>query len=58
MVTVRMTDETYAMIRRQIATMLECEMLHGKVQEWDEENEKVLRALLEFNTQVCYCGKG
>lgn len=58
MVTVRMTDETYAMIRRMLAVSLDAEMLHGKVEDWDECNCGTLRALLELNSQFSYCGRG
>jgi hypothetical protein len=51
MVTVRMTEETYALIREQVATIFEGQMLNGCVTEWNEFNEKALRALLELNSQ-------
>ncbi len=51
MVTVQMSEETYALIREQVAIILECQMFDGRVSEWDELNEKALRALLELNSQ-------
>jgi len=58
MVTVRMTDETYAILIRQLASNLDCQMLHGKVEDWDETNCSTLRALLELNIHFTYCGRG
>ncbi len=58
MVTVRITEETYAILRRMLAASLDAEMLHGKVMEWDEVNCSTLRALLELNSQFSYCGRG
>lgn len=51
MVTVQMSDETYVLICGQVATLLECQMCDGRISEWDELNEKALRALLELNSQ-------
>lgn len=50
MVTVHMSDETYFIVCRQVASMLECQMLRGEVEDWDEENCSTLRALLELNS--------
>lgn len=49
MITVRISEETYALICEQIATLLESQMFGGHVSEWDELNERALRALLELN---------
>lgn len=57
MVTVRMSEETYALIREQVATLLECQMFDGRVSEWDELNEKALRALIELNSQYIQYGR-
>lgn len=58
MVTVRMSDDTYALIRRMVASSLDAEMLHGKVLEWDDINCDTLRALVELNFRVTHCGIG
>lgn len=57
MVTVRMSEETYALICGQVASILECQMFDGRVSEWDDLNEKAFRALLELNSQHIQYGK-
>lgn len=52
MKTVRISDETYDMARGFLARSLEVEMLHGRVEEWDETNCALLRALIELETHV------
>lgn len=57
MVTLKISDETYALIRQQVASILESQILDGRVVRWDECNEQALRALLELNSQyIRYMG--
>lgn len=59
MVTLKISDETYALVCQQVASILESQIFDGRVSEWDELNEKALRALLELNSQhIRYVGVG
>ena len=51
MVTLKISDETYALVRQQVASILESQILDGRVSCWDECNEQALRALLELTSQ-------
>lgn len=49
MITVKVSENTYDYIRNLIADHLSNEMINGVVQEWDELNNKAVRALVELN---------
>lgn len=54
MVNVRISEDSYHVIRSFLANTLEGEMLHGRVEEWDSENELIFKALVELNAHaVC-----
>lgn len=52
MVKIMVSDESYVQLVRMVAQTLESEMLHGKVEKWDDENCKTLRTLLELNMNI------
>ena len=52
MITVRMSEDSYVVIRTILANTLEAEMLRGHVVEWDGELELVLGALLDLSIRA------
>lgn len=58
MVDVRITEDSYNIIRIMLAQTLEAQMFNGKVEEWDGDLEMMFKALLELDIHAGYSRAG
>lgn len=58
MVTLRISEETHILICQLVASLLDSQMLGGRISDWDGDVDSAFRALLDLSLHTGLADKG